>query len=142
MRYISSNSFEDIFNGVSLLIESFANTNNLDEQFELIKYLPDIIDLMIKKENKKDVKEIYYQAWEQKLVLVYLINMVEIHFDLYDLKWNLIDLQYKFLINFILILVLTEILNKYYRPAGLAHSCKDSSPKYYMLKLLMFLYFF
>ena len=62
MRYISSNSFEDIFNGVSLLIESFANTNNLDEQFELIKYLPDIIDLMIKKENKKDVKEIYYQV--------------------------------------------------------------------------------
>ena len=62
MRYISSNSFEDIFNGVSLLIESFANTNNLDEQFELIKYLPDIIDLMIKKENKKDLKEIYYQV--------------------------------------------------------------------------------
>jgi len=62
LRYISSNSFEDIFNGVSLLIESFSNTNNLDEQFELIKYLPDIIDLMIKKENKKDLKEIYYQV--------------------------------------------------------------------------------
>jgi hypothetical protein len=59
---LSSENYDDVAQGISLLLESFGNSSSLEEQFELLKYLTGINDMVISKKNNKDFKDIFHQV--------------------------------------------------------------------------------
>jgi hypothetical protein len=62
LKYLSSENYDDVAQGISLLLESFGNSSSLEEQFELLKYLTGINDMVISKKNNKDFKDIFHQV--------------------------------------------------------------------------------
>lgn len=63
LSLISSEKFQDVEQGIHSLVESFGNTNSLEEQFEIMKYLYSITDLLVNRTvGLEDFKDLLSQV--------------------------------------------------------------------------------